>query len=276
MPRPGILLHNEGENAALNGYFYTIDDILWYDSDVPNKVLNERMRYDVSDLLPCQMSSGFRRITSGSLMDGVNIPNGYFDQMTYTEDSHVIYLTGYGKQWKNYQGDEYNICGQYDVTLELPHVPYEGTYEFRLGLSNNAWRGMMQVYFGSNKNNLEAVGLPLDMRIEGNTATTVFSWEEDNDDEDVNTQIEKNMRFHGYMKPPKYFGTANRSAATGNFRNNSACFRRILYTGNMSPDKTYYVRFKSVLETTDGQFFLDYIELTPKSVYNGSEEEDDW
>lgn len=276
VPRQGILLHNEGENAALNGYFYTIDDILWYDEDVPNKVLNERMRYDVCDLLPCQMSSGFRRITSGSLMNGVNIPHGYFDELTYTEESNVIYLTGYGSQWKNYQGDEYNICGQYDVTLKLPHVPYEGTYEFRIGLSNNAWRGMMQVYFGSNKNNLEAVGLPLDMRIEGSTATTVFGWEEDSNDEDENTQIEKNMRVHGYMKPPKYFGSANRASANGNFRNSSACFRRIIYTGNMSPDKTYYVRFKSVLETTDGQFFLDYIELTPKSVYNGVEEEDDW
>lgn len=277
VPRPGILLHNEGENAALNGYFYTIDDVLWYDPDVPNKVLNERLRFDLCDLLPEQMSSGYRRITSGAAARGLNIPPGYYDAMTYTKESRVVYLPAYGGTWQNYQGDEYNIVGQYDVTIELPHVPYEGTYELRMGIQNIRYRGMMQIYFGTNKNNLEAVGLPLDMRIYGNDpAGVITGWKPDAEDEDETSQIEKNMRIHGYMKAPKYYGSASTTAVTNNFRDNERVMRKILYTGNMDPKKTYYVRFKSVLESTETQLYIDYFEFCPKSVYNSVEEEDDW
>lgn len=276
VPRPGILLSNYGENAALNGYFYTIDDILVYDDDVPNKVLNERMRYDLCDLLPEQMSSGWRRITEGDRLKGLNIPTGYFENMTFTDESRVVYLCGYGYVWQNYQGDEYNIVGQYDVTIKLPPVPYYGTYEFRLGLQNLNTRGMCQVYFGTNKNNLEAAGLPLDMRIYTNHDLTGFEEDDPDGDEDINTEIEKRMRLKGYMKSPKYFGTASSAAVTSNFRNNERVMRGIIYTGTMDPKETYYIRLKSVLENTSTQLFLDYIELCPKSVYAGAVEEDKW
>lgn len=275
VPREGILLHNDGENAALNGYFYIIDDVLVYDDDVPNKVLNERMRYDICDLLPEQMSSGYRRITSGDAVKGMNFPPGYHSTMMCSAESRVVLLSGYGGSWQNYQGDEYNIVGQYDITLELPHVPYYGTYEFRLGLQNvSDRRGMCQVYFGTNKYNLEAVGLPIDMRIYGQNPS--IGWEEDTNDEDYNTEVEKRMRVHGYMKPPKYFGPASSTATSGDYRNNERLFRKIVYTGTLDPKKTYYVRFKSVLENTHSQLFIDYLEFCPKSVYNGADEEDDW
>lgn len=276
VPREGILLHNDGENAALNGYFYVIDEVLVYDDDVPNKVLNERLRFDLCDLLPEQMTSGYRRITSGDAAKGLNIPKGYYSKMTFTEESRVVYLGAYGAQWQNYQGDEYNIVGQYDVTIELPHVPYFGTYEFRLGLQNLNTRGMCQVYFGTNKQNLEATGLPLDMRVYTNHDVTGFEEDDKNGDEDVNTEIEKRMRLQGYMKSPKYFGPASSSAVTSNYRNNERVLRGIIYTGTFDPKKTYYIRLKSVLENTSTQLFLDYIEFCPKSVYNGGVEEDDW
>ena len=276
VPREGILIHNDGDNAALNGYYYTIDDILVYDDDVPNKVLNERMRYDLCDMLPEQMSSGYRRITAGSAAKGMNIPSGYHSTMTTSEESRVVFLPAFGYSWQNYQGDEYNIVGQYDVTIELPHVPYLGTYEFRIGMQNVAdRRGMCQLYFGTNPRNLEAIGLPLDMRIYGENPQ--IEWEQDNpDDDDYNTEIEKRMRIHGYMKAPRYFGTGSSTATTDNFRNNNRVFRRIAYTGTFDPHKTYYLRMKSVLENTSTQLFIDYFEWCPKSVYNGVEEEDDW
>lgn len=275
VPREGILLNNYGDNAALNGYFYTIDEILVYDEDVPNKVLNERMRYDICDILPEQMSSGFRRVTSGDGSEGMNIPTGYFSKMTFTDDSRVVYLPAYGKVWQNYQGDEYNIVGQYDVTIELPHVPYYGTYEFRLGLQNVAQRGMCQVYMGTNKQNLEATGLPVDMRVYSNHDITGFE-EDDEDDASVNTEIEKNMRLKGYMKAPKYFCQPSPTASTSNFRNNERVLRSILYTGTFDPNVTYYIRLKSVLEDTSTQLFIDYFEFCPKSVYGGEVEEDKW
>lgn len=276
VPREGILIHNDGDNAALNGYFYVIDEMLVYDEDVPNKVLNERMRYDICDLLPEQMTSGYRRITSGDAVRGFNFPAGYFSTMTFSEESRVVYLSGYSIQWQNYQGDEYNIVGQYDVTLELPHVPYYGTYEFRLGIQNLERRGMCQIYFGTNKQNLEATGLPLDMRIYSNHDVTGWAEDDPNGDEDVDTETEKRMRIKGYMKAPKYFGIASTSAVTTNYRDNERVMRRIVYTGTFDPKQTYYIRMKSVLENTSAQLFLDYIEFVPKSVYNGVVEEDDW
>ena len=53
VPIPGILVKegNEGNNFnALNGFYYTIDNVLLYTPDVPNKVLNERLRFDISHL----------------------------------------------------------------------------------------------------------------------------------------------------------------------------------------------------------------------------------
>lgn len=275
VPRPGLLISNTGENAALNGYFYTIDNILVYDDDVPNKVLNERLRFDICDLLPAQMSSGFRRVTAGTYINGINIPRGYFDEMTYTEESNVVYLPGYTRGWANYQGDEYNIVGQYDVTIQLPHVPYAGTYEFRIGLHNQVERGMMQVYFGTNKDNLEAIGLPLDMRMFN---ATVTGYDVDTDDQDEMTEIKKRMRINGYLKAPRAYGRDNATMVSTSCRDdyNGSVLRRVLYTGNLDPKQTYYARFKSVLENTNAQFFFDYIELVPKSVYNGDTEEDDW
>lgn len=274
-PRQGILLHNDGDNAALNGYFYTIDEMLVYDQDVPNKVLNERMRYDVLDLLPEMSNSGYRRITSGNAVNGLNIPSGYLDNMTWNDESRVVYLSGYAKGWANYQGDEFNIVGQYDVVLKLPHVPYYGTYEFRLGIQNVALRGMCQVYFGTNPKNLEAIGLPLDMRIQQNSAVTGFETD-DPKDENYNREIDKNMRNHGYMKAPKYYGISSGGAVSVNNRDTERVRRAILYTGTLDPEKTYYVRFKNVLENTSSQLFLDYIELVPKSVWAGEEGEDAW
>jgi hypothetical protein len=44
----------------------------------------------------------------------------------------------------------------------------------------------------------------------------------------------------------------------------------------MEPGKTYYLRFKSALEDRNAQFFVDYFEIVPSQVYNGTEPEDIW
>ncbi|MBQ0088486.1 MAG: fasciclin domain-containing protein [Prevotellaceae bacterium] len=280
VPREGLLISNNNgpyEMAALNGFYYIIDDLLVYDDDVPNKVLNERMRYDMCDLLKEQMSSGFRRITQGNALVGLNLPYGYFEKMTWAEESRVVYLCHYNKQIPNYQGDEYNIVGQYDVTFELPPVPYEGTYEIRLGMQNMAdRRGMCQIYMGTNKENLNAQGLPLDMRIMGTNPSICWDPNADyNDDEDC-YRINKIMRNHGYLNAPKYYGYANGGGAFGNYMSHAAVMRKIVYTGNMAPEKKYYMRCKNVLEQTTAQLYLDFIEIVPKTVYNGVNEEDLW
>ena len=273
----GILINGTNgdyDYAALNGYYYTIDDILVYNDDVPDKVLNERMRFDICSILPEQITNGFRR--SYTTDQDIHIPDDYFENMSWTEESNVVYLPGYADGWYNYQGDEYNIQGTYDVTIKLPQVPTSGTYEFRIGLNSNSnVRSMCQFYFGTNPDNLVARGLPLDERKSGSDAT--IGWEEDGTDSDANDENDKVMRNHGYMKAPYYYGTNNSAGTSDNFRSSEYVLRYIAYTGVFEPGVDYYCRMKSVLEDTSLELCLDYFEFCPKSVYNNPlQAEDKW
>ena len=278
---PGVKIQlGAADNNALNGYYYMIDDVLLYDDNVPNVVLNERMRYDVTSLLPEMITNGLRRPSS---FCSYYFKNDYFKNLKFSAETKPFYLSGYGDAtWKNYQGDEFNIIGQYDITLRLPPVPYTGTYELRTALSINNLRGMAQIYIGEDPERLNAVGLPLDLRVQMSSA--LHGWVADTDDEDVNNENDKNLKNHGYLKSPLYYGYCNGTGTKSSFRNananstgaNNAAVRQVIYTGTMEAGKTYYVRFKSVLKNASAQFYFDYIELVPRSVYNGSELEDKW
>ena len=65
------------------------------------------------------------------------------------------------------------VLGLYDFVLKLPPVPKEGQYELRMGISNNTLRGMCQIYFGDSPVNLSPAGLPVDMRLDATTRTSV-------------------------------------------------------------------------------------------------------
>ena len=160
------------------------------------------------------------------------------------------------------------------MTMKLPPVPKDGVYELRLGLSTNNRRGMCQVYWGTNKNALPAVGVPLDMRMTG-TQTLVMSgqsfpsivgWEPDvKGDDDVNAEVDKKMRNNGYMKGPKYI---NYVGGNQLLRDRENALRKIVIKSEMKANETYYIQFKNVLDNLDTEFFMDYIEYCPKEVYD--------
>ena len=83
---------------------------------------------------------------------------------------------------------------------------------------------------------------------------------------------DKAMRNNGYMKGPKYFFPANGYSG----RDCTNCLRRIVYTGRLEAGKTYYIRFKSVLDSSNTEFFFDYLELVPRTIYNGDISEDQY
>lgn len=281
VPIKGILINegNEGRNFnALNGFYYTIDDILVYNDDVPNKVLNERIRFDISSLLPELITNGYRRPMSGANAT-VHIPSGYFKNFDLDPACSYNYLSGFATTWPNLQGDEHNVTGQYDMTIKLPPVPFEGTWEIRWAVPTYPSRGMAQLYFGTNKQNLIAIGLPLDLRLA--PSNPAIGWAPDTDDEELNDENDKAMRIHGYMKPPMHDGTTSGGKVTESLRSTTAYqdylrLRKIIYTGNLKPTQTYYLRIKSVLENTKTQFVMDWMEYAPKNVYNGIEPEDKW
>lgn len=277
VPRPGIKISpdNGGRDYnALNGFYYPIDDILIYDDDVTNRVLNERLRFDVSSLLPELMTNGYRRVMRNTR---TQMPAGYFDNMTYNDESRYNYLSGFNCGWPNFQGDEHNVTGLYDLTLKLPPVPFEGTYELRWAIPIYPTRGMAQFYFGTDKQNLTALGLPVDLRLHADNPN--IGWKADIDgDEKANDEKDKAMRNHGYMMPPKHDGPTTGGVVRISMRDRTDYqrIRKIIYTGTFKPDETYYVRCKSVLANSSTQFVMDWIELVPKNIYNGPTPEDKW
>ena len=262
-------------NNAINGFYYPINEVLIYDDDVPNTVLNERMRYDFASICPDLMTNGLRQVEDDTWRF---IPSGYLKNWWYTEDTYWRYVPYHTQVQDNMQGDEINIIGQYDLTFRLPPVPYEGTYELRICAPQIQHFGMFQVYLGTDRLNPTPIGLPLDFRIASSNPN--IGWEPDVDDVEINREIDKRMRNHGYMKNNKHGGIpAAGSTVTASLRSASGDYirlRKILWSGTMKPDEEYFVRIKSVLNNTRTCCMLDYFEIVPRSVYAGEEVEDPW
>ncbi len=275
---PGIgIKSNNGDfdNNALNGFYYPIDDVLVYSNDVSGKALNQRIRMDLSTYYPELVTNGLF-IKEGQ--NGIYLPSGYVKYLTLNaEETDYHYLTGYNCGWNDMYCDEHNVTGQYDFTLRLPPVPFDGSWEVRLVYSYSSNRGMAQLYFGTDKNNLQAHGLPIDERIQ--VDNPLIGWAlYDNEDPDLNRERDRTMRNHGYMMGCKHEGPSTGGTVSTTLYNvrSEHRLRKIFYTGNLYPDQTYYIRFKSVLANTSTMFVLDYVEFAPKNVYNGVTEEDAW
>ncbi len=260
-------------NNAKNGYYYPIDGMLILDKTAQDALGGERIRFDITTILPELLNNGCRS-QSYQYFDS----NSYFDNITgCSDDTKLLYLTtasqgAYG--WCDLEGDEFMVLGIYDFVLKLPPVPKEGLYEIRMGCSLNSLRGMCQIYFGEDPKSLLPVGLPFDMRM-STTDDNVGWFNDGNLDEASIQEKDKNMRNQGYMKGPKIFCISNGDAAT-TARDYSGHVRLIVTTVTLKPEKTYYMRFKSCLEDNASQFFSDYFEFCPRSVYNGIEPEDIW
>ncbi len=259
------------DNNALNGYYFPINKILSYDATVRKNLGSERIRMDITTMLPEILSNSVR---GGGL---VAFPHEYFNNITSeSSGTQLLYLVDFsGASWRDYQGDELMAVGQYDFILKLPPVPQTGTYEVRMGVSNNPLRGMIQMYFGSDPLRLAPVGLPYDMRqsVEGNVN---IPWVADVEDALTNAENDRNLRNQGYMKAPNYFTATGTETPVRNIGGAQAAIRKIVTTVTMKAGETYYMRFKSALKKADSQFFMDYFEYVPTSVYNGTTEEDIW
>ncbi len=285
----GIAIDKEdSENASyLNGYLYALDDLLVYSQDVRSRLGNERMRHDAAALFPELANNDMRR--RNEYNSNWLIPNEYqyFENMTVSERTRATYLSGYlgdNSCWANYQGDEMDIMGEYDITIKLPAVPESGTYELRLGFTPNDMRGMAQAYVGADKENLQPCGLPMDLRVGfyGQSALTAdpAGWTVDiEDDETVNQLNDIRMREKGYMKGINshyIFGHPSTLRNHLYYSDKAICLRRIIGQFHMEPGETYYLRLKSCLRNPDLEFHFDFIELVPEKVYNNTAEPEDW
>lgn len=284
----GIYLNTSAEANVIkliNAMIYPIEKVLVYDDHTRDNLAKTRLRYDSWDFLPEMMSNDMRHMGYNA---SFYFPNdqvySYFeDCRVNTKDTYFYILNGWGSGWPNYQGDEMLVMGIYDITLKLPPVPRTGTWEVRMGVSTeSSWRGICQVYFGTNPDQLAPAGIPVDMALGGlyrrddeKVYGSIVGWEKDTDDDDYNAEVDKRMRNNGFMKGPEYI--VETPGGNDTDRSMEKTTRRIIIRTTMDADKTYYMRFKSCQDQIHKQLFIDYMEWCPKEVYdNPIEPEDIW
>lgn len=289
----GILVGNTKINSrqASNGYVHPISGVLAYKETVPNKVLNERLRFEFMSLFDESMTNRYRGYTGADLksffgrtdrdITAVRIPEGYFENMViYNGDaSRVYYLTkdqangNYGYDcWNDYQGDELYCKGAYDFAIKLPPVPKDGTYELRFGYVNNGLRTIVQFYLGhsSDRSTMTPCDIPLDQNVD--LKSTTVGWTDPNTDGDNGAAVDKAMHNRGWMRGPNYFSNKKYGEGyTARFKSDGGQhhIRRVITKQYFKQGEENWFRCKTAMpENTEAEFELDYIELVPVNVYN--------
>jgi hypothetical protein len=247
------------DQSAINGVYHLIDNVLVYNYAVQTMLLNTRIRFDITSLLPEMNTNGIRGLTGKTFC----FPQGYFNNIKFSPETRLYYL-GPNSVWEDYQGDEMMALGSYDLTLRLPPVP-PGTYELRYGYTANPLRGVAQIYVDN-----KPVGIPLDLRIMADDPR--IGWVLDKTTLDGGIENDKMMLNRGYLKGPDIYEAVTASSIIS--RDHNGSLRRVIGTFTFNTSEPHYIRFKSVLEDPTAQFQMDYMEYVPKNLYGGVNAED--
>lgn len=285
----GNLIFDHAQNISEfnteNGMVYPIEGVLAYSEDVRENLGKTRIRFDAMSFFPEVMTNDIRQNSIlSSRTQNVAFPQDhvykYLENVSINEGTRTFcYFGAWGLRWNNLQGDEIKGVGQYDYTFKLPPVPRETTYEIRYKVLANSDRGVCQIYFGTDPDNLPIADIPMDLTIggkerylSGGTVPSIAGWEQDTDNDSYNAEIDKQMRLNGFLKGPKSYWDGSNTSREQHWN-----VRRIIVRQTMDPDKQYYLRFKSCIESERKEFYMDYIEYCPKEVYdNPTKPEDIW
>ena len=293
----GAMVENTVETTpnhdALNGHYFYVDDLVVFSYDVQNKVQIQRIRMDFCAMFPEVMTNDMRLIGNYTVDDDPNIPddsstpkngrnfyfpNGYLDGVTFRDNGGSLVMRRPHCNFWSWQGDEWNLFGDYDLTLRIPPVPYDGEWQLRLGFCSIETRGVMQVYFGDSPNNLIPQGIPLDMTKFLNSELylgdryvideSLGEYNKMTDEEKAEEQ--KLLRNLGAYRAGRSIYHFSSGGVKNYFLGNERTYRKILYQGNIEAHKDYYLRFRVASDGKQGnnnEFMLDYFEMVPKSVY---------
>ena len=294
-------VESEYEQDALNGHYFYVDDIVTFSQDVQQKIQNMRIRMDFATIFPEIMTNDMRQKgnytvegddASGTADESANpkngknyyFPNGYLKHIRLKGNCYFVYRRPHVNFW-SFEGDEFNIFGDYDFILQLPPVPFSGEWQVRLGFCALRTRGVAQIYFGDNPDRLTPQGIPMDMtrfitdpEMLGltdlmpaeNEGTNNEAYAKIRADEETLAESMKAFRNLGIVRGP--YGTYHtagdeKTRWTGNWRT----YRRILSQEYMDCSKPYYIRIRVASDGKQGnnnEFMLDYLELVPKNVYD--------
>ncbi len=283
--KEGLLIGTEDvatQGNLSNAMVYPLEKFLVYDQDTQNNMGKERIRFDLVTIFPEAINNGARVGWTRIFAFPKDSEYKYLNDAWLSDESNFFVNTGGTPEQRGfitYFGDEMASRGITDITLRLPPVPREGIYEMRYGITaadNN--RGIFQFFWGNKRLGLPAMGIPLDLRMGGKYIDTPtgqlpshMGWEEDTGDDDFNSEVDKFLRNHGFMKGANIHSSDGSNPA----RANQSQIRRIILRQRMKPEETYYLRLKSCLDFSHVYLVLDYFEYCPKEVYDNPETPED-
>jgi len=260
----------------INCNIYPIDAPLSYNDDVRNNLMKQRLRFDAQSIFPETMNNDMRQNENGDNRNVfVYIPQDkvyhYLDNMWLTDDTYMVCINYRGGN-PSMNADEMKAGGRYDVTIKLPPVPRSGTYEFRFAILNRSYRGVCQIYLGTDRQNRTVTGIPTDMTKD--LWAFASGYEKETDDMEYNAEVDKRMRSLGYMKGCMSYAPSGNAAEAMRINGTYSCMRQLVIRKHIDPEKDYYVSFKNVLDNFK-ELYLDYFEWAAKEVYDNPETPED-
>ncbi len=284
----------EFDNDGLNAHYFYVDDVVAFTTDVRDRIQNMRIRMDFATIFPELMTNDIRQMGDW-LHDQRNrdesstpkygkdyyFPKGYLKNVTFNDNCYFVYRRPHTNFW-SFEGDEFNIFGDYDFEFKLPPIPYSGEWQVRLGFCALGGRGIAQVYLDG-----VAQGIPIDMRVyltdpqmlgiseimpsSDNETTNVNAYETVRKDPEALAENQKALRNLGVYRGPYASSHVNpESGAATPWVGNWRTYRRVVSQQKMDANVDHYLRFRVASESKTGEnnlFMLDYLELVPKSVY---------
>ena len=268
--------------APLNGYIHPINDLLVYDRMVARGVLNERLRFNVTDLFHELANNGLRfdpPIPSQYSQDRVGIPIDYFDNIRCYDEGICFSYFLHGN-WRAYQCDQLSFWGRYDYAFKLPPVP-TGLYEIRIVYPPLSYGSFMQYYIGNSNSvqSMTAIGLPQDSRIDATDPR--IGWTAAADEEDQGIASDVAMHNRGYMRAPHSFrghgGDESYVSCRLEAGYGTMIIRSVLGRVQISQGTENWMRIKTLdPDNPQAIFGLDFIELVPVGIVDNQEYTEDW
>jgi hypothetical protein len=197
-------------------------------------------------------------------------PNGSIEGLKVNKGT-MVYRRPHINFW-SYQGDEFNVFGDYDVEISLPPVPFSGEWQVRLGFCALDTRGIAQIYFDGVEQ-----GSPIDFRLYLNDVKIMGSEYIPDDDgiyynsltDEEKAEDQKALKNKGYYRGPRG-GYHTNGDTKYEWVGKAHTYRRVLCQVYIDNTEEHILRVKNVGGSTgnNNELMLDYIELVPKSVYD--------
>ncbi len=252
------------QGVAVNGYYHYINDIIAYDKQTQEVVLDEQIIINNSTMSPEFFNNDMRINNPYPSMQNsgeILIPHNALKNIkVYDASTRLFYLFNWS--WANLQTDEFLVLGAFDFAIKLPPVP-AGTYELNMGYSTNTKRTISAFYLDGELCDT------VDLRLLANYPE--IGWVSDDylETPEAIAQNDSLLFVNGYRKGLDYC-YINSGGQRQTQRSSSGCLRRIITTFTTDGKTDHYLRFKNVNPADDGksQFMMDYIELCPTHLLN--------